>query len=57
MEVLAISKVSSGAFEAPSSRNIKKSKITLILYGVFSNFFLKLPGKMKIYSFGKRCVI
>lgn len=39
MEVLAISKVSSGAFEAPSSRNIKKSKITLILYGVFSNFF------------------
>lgn len=36
---------------------LKKSKITLILYGVFSNFFLKLPGKMKIYSFSKRCVI
>lgn len=54
MEVLAISKVSSGAFEAPRSRNMKKSKITLMVYFLF---FLKLPGKKKIYSFGKRCVI
>lgn len=45
MEVLAISKVSSGAFEAPSSRNIKKSKITLMVYFLF--FFLNCQAKRR----------